>query len=290
MGHGRIGLCGGVPSREAQRCVHVRIVVACIAIDACHFAGVVLHSFSRRATTTQRGKLCASLPSSRQWRHVIPVEVLAMEGGREVGHALLTLLERTTVAAAVSVVVLRCQQERALGRMKAQLRARTRRTRMQAAHDGPEYVGTSEAVIQLCYALGCGDILRATPRLWMKCRTRGTWEELRQCEKQHNDKEQRGDHQKQHNDEEQQREPAVQVGHEWHDGQGSNDTPGEQQREQHGDHQKQHSDEEQQREPAVQVGHDRCGRSSNVGDRMTPVDPTRGRPTTNGNCWRPLGD
>ncbi|GBG74107.1 hypothetical protein CBR_g17818 [Chara braunii] len=105
-----------------------------------------------------------------------------MEGSREGGCALLTLLELQAMAAAVSTVVLRCRQERVLGRMKEQLRARRRRTLTQAPDDGPDYVATSEVVIQLCYTLGCGAIPRATPKWWMKRRTGGMWEDLRQCD------------------------------------------------------------------------------------------------------------
>ncbi|GBG83271.1 hypothetical protein CBR_g36886 [Chara braunii] len=161
----------------------------------------------------------------------IPVDVVAMDGGGEGGSALLTPLERAAVAVAVSTVVLRCQQERALGRMKDKLRARRRRTLMEAADIGPDYVATSEAVIELCYTLGCGVIPPATPRWWIKHRTGGMWEDLRQCddatddyfnEKQHSAGEQQRDHQKQHSDVEQQRESAVQVGHELHGGEGSN--------------------------------------------------------------------
>ncbi|GBG84510.1 hypothetical protein CBR_g38792 [Chara braunii] len=86
------------------------------------------------------------------------------------------------VVAAVSIVVLRCQEERALGRMKEQLLARRSRTLMQAPDDDPDYVATSKAVVQLCYVLGCGVIPRAMPRWWMKRKTGGTWEDLRQCD------------------------------------------------------------------------------------------------------------
>ncbi|GBG91502.1 hypothetical protein CBR_g52458 [Chara braunii] len=112
----------------------------------------------------------------------VRVQVAAMEGSGEGGRAVLTPLELQAVAPAVSTVVLRCQQERALGRLKEQLRTRRRRTLMQAPNDGPDYVATSKVVVQLCYALGCGVIPRATSRWWMKRRTGGTWEDLRQCD------------------------------------------------------------------------------------------------------------
>ncbi|GBG75899.1 hypothetical protein CBR_g21141 [Chara braunii] len=157
--------------------------------------------------------------------------MMAMDDGEERGRALLTPLEWAAVAVAVSTVVLRCQQERALGQMKEKLCAHRRRMLMQAANIGPDYVETSEAVIELCYTLGCGIVPQATPRWRIKRRTGGMWEDLRQCdgatddyfnEKQHSAGEQQRDHQKQHCNVEQQREPAVQVGHELHGAEGSN--------------------------------------------------------------------
>ncbi|GBG71959.1 hypothetical protein CBR_g10896 [Chara braunii] len=120
--------------------------------------------------------------------------------------------------------------------MKEQLRARRRRTLVQAVDDGPDYVETSEAVIELCYMLGCGVVPRATLRWWIKRRMVGAWEDLRQCddgtadyfkEKQHSAEEEQRDHQKQHSDEEQQREPALQAIHEPHGGEDSNEYGGE---------------------------------------------------------------
>ncbi|GBG73887.1 hypothetical protein CBR_g17599 [Chara braunii] len=102
----------------------------------------------------------------------------AMEGGAPARRDALSHGELQAVAAAVSTI----QQERALGRLKEHLRARRRRTLTQDPHDGAEFVATSEAVVQLCYALGCGVIPRATPRWWVKRRTGGTWEDLRLCD------------------------------------------------------------------------------------------------------------
>ncbi|GBG64826.1 hypothetical protein CBR_g48294 [Chara braunii] len=39
-----------------------------------------------------------------------------------------------------------------------------------------------DAVLQVCYAMGCGAFPRATPRWWMKRRTGGTWEDLLHCD------------------------------------------------------------------------------------------------------------
>ncbi|GBG84703.1 hypothetical protein CBR_g39079 [Chara braunii] len=108
--------------------------------------------------------------------------VASMEGGAEGRRDPLTHRELQAVATAVSTIILRCQQERALGRLKEQLSARRRRKLTQDPCDGADYVATSEAVVQLCYALGCGVIPRATPRWWVKRRTGGTWEDLRQCD------------------------------------------------------------------------------------------------------------
>ncbi|GBG85402.1 hypothetical protein CBR_g40044 [Chara braunii] len=105
-----------------------------------------------------------------------------MEGGGEGRCDVLMPGELQAVATAVSTIVLRCQQERELGRLKEQLRARRRRTLTEGPDDGAEYVVTSEAVVHLCYALGCGVISCAAPRWWVKRRTGGTWEDLRQCD------------------------------------------------------------------------------------------------------------
>ncbi|GBG76549.1 hypothetical protein CBR_g22297 [Chara braunii] len=91
-------------------------------------------------------------------------DVAAMEGGAEGRRDPLSRRELQAVEAAVSTMVLRCQQERALGRLKDQLRVRRRRKLTQDPFDGADYVAMSEAVVQLCYAFGCGVIPRATPR------------------------------------------------------------------------------------------------------------------------------
>ncbi|GBG75598.1 hypothetical protein CBR_g20229 [Chara braunii] len=77
--------------------------------------------------------------------------------------------ERTTVAAAVNAILFQCQLQRGEGRMRAAICARWKRT-------------LCDAVLQVCYAMGCGALPRATPRWWMKRRTGGTWEDLRQCD------------------------------------------------------------------------------------------------------------
>ncbi|GBG91201.1 hypothetical protein CBR_g52083 [Chara braunii] len=138
-----------------------------------HVDCALLFAFVRRVVSGEKGP-----PSQRtSWR-----ARRAMEGGAAARRDVLSHGELQAVAAAVSTIVLRCQQERALGRLKEHLRARRRRTLTQDPHDGAEFVATSEAVVQLCYALGCGVIPRATPRWWVKRRTGGTWEDLRLCD------------------------------------------------------------------------------------------------------------
>ncbi|GBG90956.1 hypothetical protein CBR_g51560 [Chara braunii] len=111
----------------------------------------------------------------------------AMEGGVAARRDVLSHGELQVVAAALSTIVLRCQQERALGRLKEHLRAHRQRRLTRDPHNGVEFVVKSEAVVQLCYALGCGVIPRATPRWWVKRRTGGTWEDLRLCDDATND-------------------------------------------------------------------------------------------------------
>ncbi|GBG71566.1 hypothetical protein CBR_g8982 [Chara braunii] len=96
----------------------------------------------------------------------------------------LTTTERTAVAAVVTAVLFRCQMERTAGRMKAQIRMRRRKVTQCTSLDGPvlDTAAICYAVIHVCCALGCGALPRATPRWWMKRRTGGAWEDLRECD------------------------------------------------------------------------------------------------------------
>ncbi|GBG62186.1 hypothetical protein CBR_g29386 [Chara braunii] len=105
-----------------------------------------------------------------------------MEGCDHDGRAVLSSAEKTAVAAAAVAVVRRFQVERAAGRMKVTLSRRRQRILLQRVLDAPDCVTTSEAVLQLCFAIGCGVVPRTTPRWWMRRRTGGTWEDLRLCD------------------------------------------------------------------------------------------------------------
>ncbi|GBG71947.1 hypothetical protein CBR_g10884 [Chara braunii] len=106
-----------------------------------------------------------------------------MEFGGEGGRGLLTLHELQVVAAAVSTFAERAHRERGLGRLRAELRARRRRVVMRLQDSiGPEYVATSQSVLELWYVSGCGVMPRETSWWWIKRRTGGTWEDLRQCD------------------------------------------------------------------------------------------------------------
>ncbi|GBG89937.1 hypothetical protein CBR_g49787 [Chara braunii] len=77
---------------------------------------------------------------------------------------------------------LRCQQERALGRMRAQICARRRKTLHQVPVEGLDTVAIIEAVVQDCCTMGYSVLPQATPRWWMKRRIGGAWEDLRRCD------------------------------------------------------------------------------------------------------------
>ncbi|GBG73471.1 hypothetical protein CBR_g16812 [Chara braunii] len=94
----------------------------------------------------------------------------------------LTIDERTAFAAAVNVVLYHCQLERTAGKMKAAACARRKMTALASSGEGLDLGALSDAVLQVCYALGCGAFPRATPRWWMKRRTGGTWEDLCQSD------------------------------------------------------------------------------------------------------------
>ncbi|GBG87164.1 hypothetical protein CBR_g44622 [Chara braunii] len=105
-----------------------------------------------------------------------------MEGCDGGGRAVLSWTERTAIAAAVVAVVRRYEAERVAGRMKAALSRRRHRLLLQRVLDAPDCITTSEAVVQLCAAIGSGVLPRASPRWWMRRRTGGTWEDLRVCD------------------------------------------------------------------------------------------------------------
>ncbi|GBG80126.1 hypothetical protein CBR_g30493 [Chara braunii] len=88
-------------------------------------------------------------------------------------HDTLSKAEREAVAAAVNMMLIRCQLQRTEGRMRAAIRARRKKT-LQSIHVDEEGSGAiCDAVLQVCYAMGCGAFPRATPRWWMKRRTGG---------------------------------------------------------------------------------------------------------------------
>ncbi|GBG89234.1 hypothetical protein CBR_g48942 [Chara braunii] len=105
-----------------------------------------------------------------------------MEGCDGDDPAVLSTTEKTAVAVAAVAVVRLFQVESAARRMKAALSRRRQRLLLQRVLDAPDCITTSEAVVQLCAAIGCGLLPRATPRWWMRRRAGGTWEDLRVCD------------------------------------------------------------------------------------------------------------
>ncbi|GBG84536.1 hypothetical protein CBR_g38818 [Chara braunii] len=104
-----------------------------------------------------------------------------MEGGDNDDYGKLMVVERTTVTT-VTAVLFRCQVERAMGRMKAQIRAQRRKVMQCTGVEGLDTAAIYDAVVQVWCALGCGVLPKATPRWWIKRRAGGVWEDLRQCD------------------------------------------------------------------------------------------------------------
>ncbi|GBG70312.1 hypothetical protein CBR_g6439 [Chara braunii] len=65
---------------------------------------------------------------------------------------------------------------------KATVRARRKLLALPTTGQCLDVAAISGAVLVVCYAMGCGGFPRATPRWWVKQRTGGTWEDLRQCD------------------------------------------------------------------------------------------------------------
>ncbi|GBG91344.1 hypothetical protein CBR_g52230 [Chara braunii] len=111
------------------------------------------------------------------------VSVSAMDMNGEVGRDMLSKAERMAVAAVMNAILFRCQLQRSEGRMRAAIRAQWRRTLQSMNLDVEDIGAICDAVLQVCYAMGCGPcgaFPKATPRWWMMPQTGGTWEDLRQ--------------------------------------------------------------------------------------------------------------
>ncbi|GBG90090.1 hypothetical protein CBR_g50183 [Chara braunii] len=90
--------------------------------------------------------------------------------------------EMEAVATAVTAVVLNNMNHMSSSSRGMRLQLRKRRLLLQRVMEAPDCVATCQAVFQMCSALSCGVFPRATPRWWIKRRTGGTWEDLRQSD------------------------------------------------------------------------------------------------------------
>ncbi|GBG80204.1 hypothetical protein CBR_g30570 [Chara braunii] len=103
-----------------------------------------------------------------------------VDGGA--GRGGLTTAERMAIAAVVNVVLFRCQMASNDAVFKAAVRARRKLLALPTTGQCLDVAAISDAVLEVCYAMGCGVFPRATPRWWVKRRTGGTWEDLCQCD------------------------------------------------------------------------------------------------------------
>ncbi|GBG63733.1 hypothetical protein CBR_g39276 [Chara braunii] len=86
------------------------------------------------------------------------------------------------VVVAVSTIVLKTMNEMSSLSRDVAKQLRKRRALLQSVAEAADCVATCEAVVQLCAALSSGVFPRQTPRWWIKRRTGGTWEDLRQSD------------------------------------------------------------------------------------------------------------
>ncbi|GBG74541.1 hypothetical protein CBR_g18951 [Chara braunii] len=87
-----------------------------------------------------------------------------MNGGP--GRDTLSKAERTAVAAVVNAILFQCQLQRGERRMRAAIRARRKRTLQSTNLEGEDSGAICDAVLQVCYPMGCGAFPRATPKWW----------------------------------------------------------------------------------------------------------------------------
>ncbi|GBG76343.1 hypothetical protein CBR_g22090 [Chara braunii] len=103
-----------------------------------------------------------------------------VDGGA--GRGGLMTAERTAIAAVVNVVLFRCQMASNDANFKAAVRARRKLMALPTTGQCLDVAAISDAVLEVCYAMGCGGFPRATPRWWVKRRAGGTCEDLQQCD------------------------------------------------------------------------------------------------------------
>ncbi|GBG82359.1 hypothetical protein CBR_g34643 [Chara braunii] len=108
-------------------------------------------------------------------------EQFAEMDGSDCGHGLRAE-EMEAVAMAVSTVVLKTMNEMSSSSRDVAKQLRKRRALLQSVAEAADCVATCEAVVQLCAVLSSGIFPRQTSRWWIKRRTGGTWEDLRQCD------------------------------------------------------------------------------------------------------------
>ncbi|GBG93121.1 hypothetical protein CBR_g59146 [Chara braunii] len=108
-------------------------------------------------------------------------ERFAEMNGGSCGHGLQEE-EMEAVVMAVSTVVLKTINEMSSSSRDVAKQLRKRRALLQSVGEAADCVATCEAVVYFCVALSSGIFPWQTPRWWIKRRTGGTWEDLRQCD------------------------------------------------------------------------------------------------------------
>ncbi|GBG63228.1 hypothetical protein CBR_g36997 [Chara braunii] len=103
------------------------------------------------------------------------VDGMARRGG-------LTMAERTAIAAVVNAVLFRCQMASNNANFKANVSARRKLMVLPTTGQCLDVAAISDGVLEVCHAMGCGGFPWATPRWWVKRRTGGMWEDMRQCD------------------------------------------------------------------------------------------------------------
>ncbi|GBG60758.1 hypothetical protein CBR_g12496 [Chara braunii] len=124
----------------------------------------------------RRGVFFTSRPRRPQ------LKLSAMDMNGEVGRDTLSKTEWTAVVVVVNAILIHCQVQRTEGRMKAAIRARRKKTLPSLNVEEDDSAAICDAILHVCYTMGCGGFPRAPPRWWMKRRTGGTWEDQRHCD------------------------------------------------------------------------------------------------------------
>ncbi|GBG73136.1 hypothetical protein CBR_g12853 [Chara braunii] len=176
---------GAAAGEDDEALVH-RLHGQRAATHAMDVAAKLWEDDNRFWNDTQGSAIVRIIQEARARRRIVAASCPCCTCGMDVdggaGRGGLTTAERTIVAAVVNAVLFRCQMASNDANFKAAFRARRKLLALPTTGQCLDVAAISDAVLEVCYAMGCGGFPRAAPQWWVKRLTGGTREDLRQCD------------------------------------------------------------------------------------------------------------